>query len=109
MTATRQGTSLAPKPSQVLGEMINKTSGYCCRGAEKGIQHGVIRSKMAAFNTSLQVNMQQENESMLIHAREALESRIGVLMAAILKCHIELAKRKSLWDIKASKNAAEAA
>ena len=64
---------------------------------------------MAAFNTSLQVNMQQENESMLIHAREALESRIGVLMVAILKCHIKLAKRKSFWDIEASKNAAEAA
>ena len=29
-------------------------------------------------------------------------------MAAILECHTELAKRKSSWDIKGSKNAVEA-
>ena len=29
-------------------------------------------------------------------------------MAAILECHAELAKRKSSWDIKGSKNAVEA-
>ena len=64
---------------------------------------------MAAFDISPPGNLQEENESMLIHARETLELRDGVLMAAIRRCHIELAKRKSLWNIEASKNVVEVA
>jgi len=51
----------------------------------------------------------QENNSKLIRARKTLEKRDRVLMAAIRRCHFELAKRESLRDIEASKDAVEAA
>merc|ERR1719209_1594490 len=45
----------------------------------------------------------------MIQARKTLEKRDRVLMAAIRRCHVELAKRKSLRDIEASKDEVEAA
>ena len=51
----------------------------------------------------------QENRSKMIQARKTLEKRDRVLTAAIRRCHVELAKRKSLWDIEASKDEVEAA
>ena len=51
----------------------------------------------------------QENQSKLIQARKTLKARDRVLMSAIRRCHVELAKRKSLRDIDASKNQVEAA
>jgi len=51
----------------------------------------------------------QENQSKLIQARKTLKARDGVLMAAIRRCHTELAKRKCLSKIEASKDAVEAA
>ena len=51
----------------------------------------------------------QENNSKLIRARKTLEKRDRVLMAAIRRCHFELAKRENLQDIEASKDAVEAA
>ena len=47
----------------------------------------------------------QDNQSKLIQARKTLEERDRVLMAAIRRCHIELAKKESLRDIEASKDA----
>ena len=51
----------------------------------------------------------QENKSKLIKAKKTLEKRDRVLTAAIRRCHVELAKKESLWDIEASKDAVEAA
>jgi len=51
----------------------------------------------------------QENQSKLIQARKTLKARDRVLTAAIRRCHIELARKKSLRDIDASKNQVEAA
>merc|ERR1719370_783369 len=51
----------------------------------------------------------QENQSKLIQARKTLKARDGVLMAAIRRCHTELAKRKCLSKIEASKDAVEVA
>merc|ERR1719209_1650916 len=45
----------------------------------------------------------------MIQARKTLEKRDRVLTAAIRRCHVELAKRKSLRDIEASKDEVEAA
>ena len=45
----------------------------------------------------------------MIKARKTLEKRDRVLTAAIRRCHVELAKRKSLRDIEASKDEVEAA
>merc|ERR1719370_2847026 len=43
----------------------------------------------------------QENQSKLIQARKTLKARDGVLMAAIRRCHTELAKRTSFGKIEA--------
>ena len=51
----------------------------------------------------------QENQLKLIQARKTLKARDRVLMAAIRRCHTELAKRISFRDIEASKDAVEAA
>ena len=51
----------------------------------------------------------QENESKLIQANKALEKRDRVLKAAIRRCHNELAKRNSISEVEASKDAVEAA
>jgi len=51
----------------------------------------------------------QENQLKPIQARKTLKARDGVLMAAIRRCHTELAKRKCLSKIEASKDAVEAA
>ena len=51
----------------------------------------------------------QENKSKLIQAKKTLEKRDRVLAAAIRRCHIELARKKGLRDIEASKDAVEAA
>jgi len=51
----------------------------------------------------------QENKSKLIKARKTLEKRDRVLAAAIRRCHVELARKKGLRDIEASKDAVEAA
>merc|ERR1719370_261479 len=51
----------------------------------------------------------QENQSKLIQARKTLKARDRVLMAAIRRCHTELAKRTSFGKIEASKDAVEAA
>jgi len=51
----------------------------------------------------------QENKSKMIQAGKTLERRDRVLTAAIRRCHVELAKKESLWDIEASKDAVEAA
>ena len=51
----------------------------------------------------------QDNQWKLIQAKKALEMRDRVLTAAIRRCHVELAKKESFWDIEASKDAVEAA
>ena len=51
----------------------------------------------------------QDNKSKLIQAKKTLERRDRVLTAAIRRCHVELAKKESLRDIEASKDAVEAA
>ena len=51
----------------------------------------------------------QENELKLIQANKALETRDRVLTAAIRRCQIELAKRNSISEIEASKDAVDAA
>ena len=51
----------------------------------------------------------QENQSKLIQARKTLKARDRVLMSAIRRCHVQLAKKESLWDIETSKDAVEAA
>ena len=51
----------------------------------------------------------QDNQLKLIQARKTLEERDRVLMAAIRRCHVELAKKESFWDIEASKDAVEVA
>ena len=51
----------------------------------------------------------QENRSKMIQAKKTLESRIGILMAAILRCQIEVVERKSFSDVEASKDAVEVA
>ena len=52
----------------------------------------------------------QDNQSKLIQAGKTLEERDRVLVAAIRRSHIELAKkRKSLSEIEASKDTVEAA
>ena len=51
----------------------------------------------------------QENKSKMIQARKILNSRDGVLTAAIRRCHVELAKKKNLSEIEASKDAVVAA
>ena len=51
----------------------------------------------------------QENELKLIQANKALEKRDRVLKAAIRRCHNELAKRNSISEVEASKDAVEAA
>jgi len=49
------------------------------------------------------------NERKLIQAKKALEMSDRVLTAAIRRCHIELARKKGLRDVEASKDAVEAA
>merc|ERR1719289_736643 len=51
----------------------------------------------------------QENKSKLIQANKTLKKRDRVLAAAIRRCHFELARKKGLRDIEASKDAVEAA
>merc|ERR1719370_2710308 len=51
----------------------------------------------------------QDNKSKLIQANKTLKKRDRVLAAAIRRCHIELARKKGLRDIEASKDAVEAA
>merc|ERR1719244_2113035 len=51
----------------------------------------------------------RKNKSMLIQAGRTLASTDGVLTAAIWRCRLELAKKKSFRDIEASKDAVEAA
>merc|ERR1719370_1482746 len=51
----------------------------------------------------------QENQSKLIQARKTLKARDRVLMSAIRRCHVQLAKKESLWDIETSKDAVEVA
>ena len=55
------------------------------------------------------MNKTRGNISKLIQATKTLEKRDRVLTAAIRRCHIELAKRKCLSEIEASKDAVEAA
>ena len=47
----------------------------------------------------------QENKSKLIQANKTLKMRDRVLTATIRRCHIELAKRKNISEIEASKDA----
>jgi len=56
-----------------------------------------------------EMNKTRGNLSKLIQARKTLVKRDRVLTAAIRRCHIELAKRKSLSEIEASKDEVEAA
>ena len=51
----------------------------------------------------------KDNQSKLIQANKTLKKRDRVLAAAIRKCHFELARKKGLRDIEASKDAVEAA
>ena len=50
-----------------------------------------------------------EVKSKLIQAKKTLEKRDRVLAAAIRRCHFELARKRGLRDIEASKDAVEAA
>merc|ERR1719474_2599399 len=91
--------------SNTSPEEMNKTRRNFCRGAE---EEGAIGGNMAA-GTSPRGKLRRKNLSKLIKARKTLKARDGVLMAAIRRCHTELAKKKSLRDVEARKNEVEVA
>ena len=110
LTPPGQG-SLGTQSYASLEEMNKTTRGNVCRGAEEENRRrkGVISAKMAACDISPPRNLHWENKSKVIQANKTLEVRDRVLTVAIRRCHIELAKKKSLRDVEARKNEVEVA
>ena len=100
MTPPRQG-SLGTRSHASVEEMI-KTRGTNERNQQAEPMRGTKERKGGEPQA-------QENKSKLIQANKTLKKRDRVLAAAIRRCHIELARKKGLRDIEASKDAVEAA
>merc|ERR1719474_589945 len=99
-----------------LGRHIwGETSSSSCTGwGKETIGNMVTPPRQGSLGTRSHASLEKMNKtrgniSKLIQARETLEKRDRVLTASIRRCHVELAKRKCLSEIEASKDAVEAA